>query len=49
MKRERVCQRGETATPALVKKAGVHLKTMDLKNYRRWLSSIESSLVYPKR
>ena len=50
-KRERVCQRGDKATPALVRKAGVESENdvHEEKNYRRWLSSIESSDVYPKR
>lgn len=44
-----VCQRDDTATPALVRKAGVQSNTMCATNYRRWLSSIESADVYPKR
>jgi len=51
MKRGRVCQPGDKATPALVKRAGVamNLRRRVCENYRRWLSSIESAEVYPKR
>jgi hypothetical protein len=50
-KRERVCQLREKGTPALDRRAGVplSLNATGLGDYRRWLSSIESSDVYPKR
>ena len=50
-KRERVCQLHEKGTPALDRRAGVplSLNATGLGDYRRWLSSIESSDVYPKR